>query len=722
MNLSIDLKYCYGINSLKHNFAFTSNTFLIYASNGSMKSSLAQTFDDISEGKKDIKPRDRYFKDRPSKYEILSDGKPINPKSVLVIHPYNSGLDTDAIGRVLVNEKLKKDYKDSQSKILEAKDELFGHVEQMAGLTKSEIEIEIHKTYMKTGKTIFQVLEDIESDVHGKDLANRSSIPFSELAPPRVRDLLNSTVFQNKLQDYIKIYEDLVENTRFFKKDFNHFNADAVLKALDGNGYFGSHSINLKSQTGPTEVSSAEELKKIFQEERLSVLDNERLKTVFEPIEKLLSTGELRKFRNFLFENRQLVPELKSPSTFKKTLWTSYFQKERVRFDHLLKIYRSSKSTIEEITKQAAEEAPLWKAVVEQFVKRFNPPFRLEIENQQDVILKTEVPSLSFYFTDKKKGEESKTDHNSLEKYLSQGEKRALYILNIIFKIERKKFENENVLLIVDDIADSFDYKNKYAIAQYLIDNHKNEKIKSIILTHNFDFYRMLSTRLYDEDPILLFTQSSKEETTLRPSTEMEMDPFKFLKKSLKATPTTDNSAFLPLLPFIRNLVEYQKSNAHPTYEVLTEIMHAKPNSETIKVSDITKHYKEVLDLDIDSKDETSIQNLIISEAKKIVQSENELNLGEKIVASMAIRVLAERFMLSKISIPEKKLKEMKNPTPRLAAKYKSQYDGTPESKIIDKVCLMTPENIHINSFMYEPLIDISSWHLKELLSEVESM
>lgn len=51
---------------------------------------------------------------------------------------------------------------------------------------------------------------------------------------------------------------------------------------------------------------------------------------------------------------------------------------------------------------------------------------------------------------------------------LSQGEKRALYILNIIFEIEARKELDQKTILIIDDIADSFDYKNKYAIIEYL--------------------------------------------------------------------------------------------------------------------------------------------------------------------------------------------------------------------------------------------------------------
>ena len=42
--------------------------------------------------------------------------------------------------------------------------------------------------------------------------------------------------------------------------------------------------------------------------------------------------------------------------------------------------------------------------------------------------------------------------------------------------------------------------------------------------------------------------------------------------------------------------------------------------------------------------------------------------------------------------------------------------------KIIEEVNLMTPESIHLNSFMYEPIIDMSDWALKQLYKRVLSL
>ena len=49
--VNISLKNCYGIRELKYEFDFSrQRAYAIYAPNGSMKSSFAQTFKDIADG------------------------------------------------------------------------------------------------------------------------------------------------------------------------------------------------------------------------------------------------------------------------------------------------------------------------------------------------------------------------------------------------------------------------------------------------------------------------------------------------------------------------------------------------------------------------------------------------------------------------------------------------------------------------------------------------
>ncbi|WP_342714098.1 hypothetical protein [Bradyrhizobium sp. B039] len=127
--------------------------------------------------------------------------------------------------------------------------------------------------------------------------------------------------------------------------------------------------------------------------------------------------------------------------------------------------------------------------------------------------------------------------------------------------------------------------------------------------------------------------------------------------------------------------------------------------------------------------------NVTISDAKRpMIESIRELaaqclkakegmNFENKVVLSIATRLEAERFMAEKIN-DAKFLSEIKSTqTPRLLKEYKKRFGGESANiATIERVMLMTPENIHLNSFMYEPIIDMSDEHLRKLYSDVSAL
>ena len=66
--VTLDLEHCYGIKKLSAELGFSQErVYALYAPNGVMKSSLAQTFYDVSRG---IDSKDRIFSDRTCKRSI----------------------------------------------------------------------------------------------------------------------------------------------------------------------------------------------------------------------------------------------------------------------------------------------------------------------------------------------------------------------------------------------------------------------------------------------------------------------------------------------------------------------------------------------------------------------------------------------------------------------------------------------------------------------------
>ena len=58
-----------------------------------------------------------------------------------------------------------------------------------------------------------------------------------------------------------------------------------------------------------------------------------------------------------------------------------------------------------------------------------------------------------------------------------------------------------------------------------------------------------------------------------------------------------------------------------------------------------------------------------------------------------------------------------------LTEKFKELFPAEQEAiDTLGQVALMTPENIHVNSFMYEPIIDMSDDHLRKLYEKVRAL
>ena len=116
--------------------------------------------------------------------------------------------------------------------------------------------------------------------------------------------------------------------------------------------------------------------------------------------------------------------------------------------------------------------------------------------------------------------------------------------------------------------------------------------------------------------------------------------------------------------------------------------------------------------------------DLIFNEAENIKQSSSNegLNLENKVLLSIAIRLKTELFLLSEIRFL-KNLDdywcEEKNQFGFLLKEYEELVPGNSNLRILEKVSITVSSNIHLNSFMYEPILDLDIEHLKKLYDEV---
>lgn len=384
----------------------------------------------------------------------------------------------------------------------------------------------------------------------------------------------------------------------------------------------------------------------------------------------------------------------------------------------------------------ASAQAERWQQVVELFNNRFKVPFKVKIANKANYLLKDEAPNLYFTYTQlENSADEQSADlgRDELMPSLSMGEKRAMYLLYVLFDLERIRqlaiAGAGKYLIINDDVADSFDYKNKYAIIEYLDDFSRSNNIDMLILTHNFDFYRTVMSRLDIARENCYIVQKDEKELLTMTEFKYRNDFFqKVLISSIKDGKVCSDikkKYLISSIPFYRNLFEYMIKDDDSLK--LTCCLHIKStpmDTKALKLSDIWGIIQPTFGLsDFVAKNDEAYLDAVKRTATGIKKNTaDEILLENKIVLSIAIRLEAELFMEKVLTNNGVNNFESEGTQTRQWSKLVSKYLTEKQREVIDEVNLMTPESIHLNSFMYEPIIDMSNWKLIELYNNIQQI
>lgn len=715
------MEHCYGIPFLEHEFDFSNNNMpvVLYAPNGMMKTSLAKSVHDYINGKT---PSDKVFPDKGSSFELVDEaGTPLSTDSIFVIDSINEKYQSSRISTLLASETLKAQYDEIFEDIGKKREGILKKLKKHSGISKGIDEIFSSDFGIPKGDFL-TALARLEREVKGEKHAEFGNLKYKTVFNDKVESFISNPDFESLIEEYTAVYERILDNSKYFKKGvFNHSNAEMIAKNLKANGWFeGGHSVTLNNdEAGGIEITTESDLAKAIESEKEAILNDDTLKSMFSKVDKALSNAELKAFRDYLIDNPSLVSELKDITYLKTKIWIGYLIKIGDDYFDLIQSYDESEEKLKNIISQAEAEQTRWESVIAIFNKRFSVPFSVRIENKGDAVLNLNSPQIVFYFNDENGEPTRKVARGLLDTVLSNGEKRALYILNIIFEVEARKKGDIETLFIVDDIADSFDYKNKYAIIEYLWGIKDFPLFHLVVMTHNFDFYRTIRGRLsiYGENKLLASRSGTDIEIV---KDELGDSPFSFWKKNL------DKIEYLiASIPFIRNLAEY--TGNQEAYNTLTALLHIKPESSGISLSDLKQVFKEILS--DDSADCIVDENEIILDkifdtCNSIVGGDIEgMQLEEKIVLSIGIRLKAEKLLIEKIEDQDYVDGITKHQTSKLIRKYsKKENADTSILNIMNQVSLMTPENIHLNSFMFEPILDMSMHHLKSLYNELDAI
>lgn len=743
-----DFENCFGIAKMNAEIDFSRhNTAMIYAPNGTMKTSFANTlhalaFNAAIKAKEKTKSKlepivicDRLHTDLPVKTEVkIENNIQLNPLDIFVANPDNKEYDaTESVTTFLASTDLKQRYEKAIKAIDKAKNAFLKKYKNVSNSTDCEKEL---AAAFGTGDnpSIYDIIEQLYKKINegGHRLY---PIHYNDVFDEdgSVKKFLDEN--QENLASFVGQYNTLLSQSQFFhvsedgKNTFGTYEAKTLSKGLKDDSFFKvNHKLKLKDDSS---INSYTDLSTKIKDEIQRVEENEELQATFAEIaSKLDSNPKLRDFKNCIKDNKDLLGELVDYEGFRLKVLLGYFSDIYVQslFNELYEVYLANKDDLAQILQEAKAEQDRWKNIVDLFNVRFHVPFKAEIENQEDIILREQTPKLTFAYQNRP-GEEVRKSRDKILEILSKGEMRAFFILQMLFEIEARKDKTEQTLVVLDDISDSFDYQNKFAIIEYLNDLSKffSDKFKVILLTHNFDFYRNATLRL----GIKQFYVAKKDEDgkiTLERGMYIMKTP---LENEIKKS---DVKSFISMIPFTRNIVEYTEGAKFKDengvedndFMKLTQCLHLK--TDTLEMTDrdvdaiIRKHIKNP-DYKYTVTDQKII-DIICNEAKAIAEDNApmELAIEDKVVLSMALRLMAETYMKTQLIAAgetEDSLKTNKVQTTFWLGKMKEKLPNNPKLKLLERVNIMTPECIHINSFMYEPLIDMSIRELVDLYKEM---
>lgn len=300
--LDVNLENCFGIGSLTHCFNFTkSNVSLIYAPNGTMKTSFAKTMDLISKNDPKNVPKDRVYGERITKYQVLVDGNSINTNNILVINSDDSNFDSSQkISTFLASKELKKRYDDIYTELNKNK---INFIKKLKNVSQSnDCEKELVDTFLQIDdKKFFETLLSLNSSL--KENFIKIDFKYNDVFDSKGKVLLFLEKNKKLLDAYINSYKNVVSKSKFFKETdgstFGTYQANEVQKSISDNSFFKAGHIFVLDDK--TVIDDSDKLRKLVDSELEKILDDLELKTSFEKVDKAITSNvELRAFHNVI--------------------------------------------------------------------------------------------------------------------------------------------------------------------------------------------------------------------------------------------------------------------------------------------------------------------------------------------------------------------------------------------------------------------------------------
>lgn len=377
-------------------------------------------------------------------------------------------------------------------------------------------------------------------------------------------------------------------------------------------------------------------------------------------------------------------------------------------------------SLTKEYSKLIGDENPVfekWNKVKKEYESTFiNSPVIFSVEKDNDGIYYVK-------FTLKNRPETIINNVKTLVKNLSASEQRSVYLFDLMCKTNEQQNTN-NTIFVFDDIADTFDELNQNAISYY-IDSLEKRNYKIIILTHNYNFFKILKLKLYKK--INLLFQNSLGDVHLAEFSESTDYIFKswFNDVGIIYKP----EYMIALSSVCRELNNID--NKYPKNSIL-KYVHYKQDTESAKFIDYIHEISSLIIFDDKEFAEANYSkpymDILLKTCEEICSKKNNIetisdSIVSKICLAIGIRMLIEKHMV--LYLGKKCLEKINSfQTKKLIDKIRKsnlKAENPSITTILTKYDIASSNIIHLNSFNYEVLFHYNLEYLICLYNELST-
>lgn len=708
----------YGIKELKPQECFNDENgenLIIYAPNGTFKSSFSKAFYNWNQGQ--VKD---FINDIDFKCKIkIGESETVFPEKIDNVLVYSRELEDDNhyehiknlvmsnLDRTKIdqyNSKIKA-YQEKRRKLLETIN------------VKEKDYLSIIDTESK--KSVIDGLLDFYKGI------NRSNT-VKDLDKLISFDKINQKAYQvldkDEVKEQFKSFQKLVKSrvqSDFYDEDFTEQSGTELIKSLEN-----THYLNEKKKRGLTvneeTYFSMDEINNLFKEKLDKTMQNPEVSEKQKSLMQNLGKAKLaEEFKQKLIDFPEIAINLpigRDNIIYANIKGNSDFDIEEFGIEQSVEDLKEIKRKLNEIYDNASKNKSRFDQIIEEYNNIFQPVFDIKINNKKKLYSEIESPQVSFSHS-RSQIKENEYNKDEINKYLSSGEKSALLILDFLFKFEEAKArlnDNEKLLVILDDIVETFDYRNRSGFVQYAYKLVHDECVDLIVLTHNYEFYNRLFLSMNKN--VIPLVASVNEEGIVRVSKNRKIHLN--LEKTLQDIHNVKDLLFK--IPFLRELATMVKDD--DLKSVLTDCLHYKKDTKSLKIENIVRPLSNYCDVH-DNENVKAAYNenyfyTLIEEARN-TNTDNYFDIKPKIILSIASRVLMEMVATNA------DLTKLEGVTENQTRYIFNEYGDNLEPKayeLLTKVLLLTPDFIHLNSFMFEPLIDIDPKDLKELFEDIDKL